>query len=146
MITLHWQKNMWTTCIAWAVCVTVTGYGHVIISFCTRSQMCHSLTRGVKWSHLFSVRAVRLKWRMSWWRGSGFVSFSSSSSSSSSIAFYISENKNYVMWITSLKIAKMQQSFLLMVEHIQTGHQSFCLQRNILQFGSSSACTHPGTC
>lgn len=44
-----------------------------------------------QWEHtinLFSVRAVRLKCRMSWWRGSGFVSFSSSSSPSScSIAF-----------------------------------------------------------
>lgn len=42
----------------------------------------------VNLSNLFSVKAVRLKCRISWWRGSGLVSFSSSSSPSScSIAF-----------------------------------------------------------
>ena len=33
-------------------------------------------------SHLLSVRALWLKWRMSWWRGSGWISATSSSSSS----------------------------------------------------------------
>lgn len=33
-------------------------------------------------SHLLSVKALWLKWRMSWWRGSGWISATSSSSSS----------------------------------------------------------------
>lgn len=45
--------------------------------------------RSVLSSNLFSVRAVRLKCRMSWCSGSGLLSFSSSSSPSScSIAFW----------------------------------------------------------
>lgn len=52
-------------------------------------RLCSSLLLYQWGSNLFSVRAVRLKWRISWWRGSGFVSFSSSSSPSScSIAFW----------------------------------------------------------
>ncbi len=92
---------MWTT---WIVTgnIIVSGYCHVIVYFGTGSQMRHSLIKGVEGSHLFSVSAVRLKWRMSWWRGSGFVSFSSSSSSSSSIAFYVIEKKKSVSVKTKL--------------------------------------------
>ncbi len=149
---------MWTT---WIVPgdIIVTVFCHVIVYFGTGSQMRHSLIKGVERSHLFSVRAVRLKWRMSWWRGSGFVSFSSSSSSFSSIAFYVIENKNLLLNSSTRKNqtnrkcfpqnvfhTTMYQLFLLMWEHIQTGHQSFCPQRNILRFGSRFACTHLGTC
>lgn len=35
--------------------------------------------------HLLSVRALWLKWRMSWWRGSGWTSACSSSSSSTTV-------------------------------------------------------------
>lgn len=51
------------------------------------SRTGHKAAEGAGGSYVFSVRAVRLKWRISWWRGSGFVSVSSSSSSSSSMAF-----------------------------------------------------------
>lgn len=40
---------------------------------------------------LLSVRALRLKWRMIWWSGSGCFSISSSSSSSTLGDFYINQ-------------------------------------------------------
>lgn len=50
-----------------------------------------SLLQTQEGSHLFSVRAVRLKCRTSWCRGSGFFSSTSSSSSSCSPAFWRKE-------------------------------------------------------
>ena len=48
-----------------------------------------------RWPHVFSVSAVRLKCKISWWRGSGLDSVSSSSvSSSSSIAFWKCKQKH----------------------------------------------------
>lgn len=49
------------------------------VFLCTLQQMCVNI------SHLLSVRALWLKWRMSWWRGSGWTSATSSSSSSTTI-------------------------------------------------------------
>lgn len=93
-------------------------------------------------SNLFSVRAVRLKCRISWWRGSGFVSFSSSSSPSScSIAFWdVQGDKSWVM--PQEKVPDERD----IRWHSLISHLSFCLQRRIPQGEASCACIPQGTC
>lgn len=97
-------------------------------------------------SNLFSVKAVRLKCRISWCRGSGFVSLSSSSSPSScSIAFWSSDWEE--VWAMAQENKKTKNSNEADVRwHSQISHLSFCLQMNNPQYEASCVCILPGTC
>lgn len=99
-----------------------------------------------QWEHtinLFSVRAVRLKCRMSWWRGSGLVSLSSSSSPSScSIAFWDSQVR-LKRTMVSNKCTRGTRG--CDTWHSQTSRRSSGLRRRSPPCRASSACIPPGT-
>lgn len=61
-------------------------------------------------SHLLSVRALWLKWRMSWWRGSGWIS-ATSSSSSSTIFMGVFCRSSQVQTVSSAQVLSDHYSF-----------------------------------
>lgn len=96
-----------------------------------------------RWSHVFSVKAVRLKWRISWWRGSGFLSVSSSSSSSSSMAFwFICCGQDQQSW----NLHPCWASHCCRHRNLLISHQSSCPRMSNPQSPASFACRRPRTC